>query len=95
MLMLGLFFACSRPRSLAKQGDNALGCVHLSFHLSLLSRQNRLSHYKSMMFVCVSKNLTDVVDRLLIICRDADLVVFACQSSQSVKANRIRFQRKH
>ena len=80
-----------RPRSLAKQGDNALGSVCPSVHASALSLLNRLnydldfvqrriitlkfktkmkraekSHYKSEVFVCVSTNRADAVDRLLI-----------------------------
>ena len=66
-----------RPRSLAKQGDNALGSVRLSVRPSvcpsvclsvcaLTQKRAKKSHYQSMEFVCVSNNHADAVDRLLI-----------------------------
>ncbi len=62
-----------RLRSLAKQGDNALGIVHLSIRQWMLSHLSsalpsaaKKSHYQSKAFVCVSNNCADAVDRLLI-----------------------------
>ncbi len=68
---------CYRPRSSAKQGDNALGSIHPSVHLSVrltvrlsdLSWLNRLTYdpdFQSEVFVCVSTHRVDAVDRLLI-----------------------------
>ena len=77
-----------RPRSLAKQGDNALGSVRPSVRPFTHSCLNRLTFdldfwcggrpwpwlawegvkendYQSKMFVCVSTNSADSVDRLL------------------------------
>ncbi len=47
--------------TLAKQGDNALGTVRPSVFLSALSH-----HYQSKVFVYLSNNHADAVDRLLI-----------------------------
>ncbi len=57
--------------ALARQLDNALGSVCLSVRLSvcLLARQKqreKKSHYQPKVFVCVSSNRADAVDRLLI-----------------------------
>ncbi len=68
--------------STAKQGDNRIGSVRLSVRLSIrlsvrlfvclrsrlcrVQKRAKKNHYQSEVFVCVSNNLADAVDRLLI-----------------------------
>ncbi len=77
-------------RSLAKQGDNALGTVRPSVHLSVcpsvrlsvhLSIYAKENDYQSKMFVCVSTNRADAVDRLLILFYEG--VHYDCEAIQS------------
>ncbi len=56
-----------RPCSLAKQGDNALGSVCPSVSALTPEEEQRKAKEESKVFVCVSSNCADAVDRLLII----------------------------
>ncbi len=55
--------------ALAKQGDNRIGSVHPSVSQrshGRVQQRAKKSHYQFKVFVSVSNNRTDAVDRLLI-----------------------------
>ena len=52
-----------RPRS---EEDNVLGSVRPSVRLCRVQQRAKKSYYQSRVFVCVSSNRMDAVDRLLI-----------------------------